>query len=88
MVRYLKKIDAYDLAFEIRKATLDDWCEAANPNDAQEREARNERVHGGAIAKDIVVIAAYEGKPRGRLWKDAFSISYGVEFDAMKHTHS
>jgi hypothetical protein len=57
-----------------------------DPNDAQlEREVRNERVHGGSIAKDVAVIAAYEGKARGSFWKDAFQVSYGVNYDAMKH---
>jgi hypothetical protein len=42
-------------------------------------------VHGGSIAKDVAVIAAFEGKPEARFWKEAFRVSYGVEFDAMKH---
>lgn len=72
--------------FDIRKATLDDWSGYVDPNDAQlEREVRNERVHGGSIAKDVAVIAAYEGKARGSFWKDAFQVSYGVNYDAMKH---
>ncbi|KAN0067905.1 hypothetical protein V8E54_013833 [Elaphomyces granulatus] len=67
-------------------ATLDDWSGHVDPNDAQlEREVRNEQVHGGSIAKDVAVIAAYEGKARGSLWKDAFQVSYGVNYDAMKH---
>lgn len=75
-----------DLSFNIRKATLDDWSGHVDPNDAQlEREVRNEQVHGGSIAKDVAVIAAYEGKARGSLWKDAFQVSYGVNYDAMKH---
>jgi hypothetical protein len=46
-------LDDYDLSFEIRKATLDDWSATldgwsgkVNLDDAQEREVRNERVHG------------------------------------------
>ncbi|KAN0070571.1 hypothetical protein V8E54_011440 [Elaphomyces granulatus] len=72
-------LDDYDLSFEIRKATLDDWSATldgwsgkVNLDDAQERE-------------DVAVIAAFEGKPEARFWKEAFRVSYGVEFDAMKH---
>lgn len=79
-------LDDYDLYFEIRKATLDDWSATldgwsgkVNLDDAQEG------VHGGSITMDVAIIAAFEGKPKARFWKEAFRVSYGVEFDAMKH---
>jgi len=68
---------------DVRRITLGEWSWL---DFIEDRQTRNEDVHGGSIISDITLISTFPEQESNRLklWKNAFELAYGIPYHRLQ----